>query len=263
MNEFSVAGQFESYDGFYNSYRENLYRVLLKIKKDGDVVYKDPLFWNLPVMKNATIREVLQKQYGSNGRSTAAEQLKKTLYEVICKEPYVCNDDELENIDIIEHSFDSNPDIHGEKTNSIYRTICKRDSRLLSFEHQCYLNWCLRLKIKNSDNNICDIDIQNIYSDKCWAYVSEIKKWPLVNERYWVEVRAAEIERHEPHFHVTENRDTSREMVFRVNDCSVIEPKGRELKPWENEMKRVIYDWFLEHNSELDDAWKMLHPSIY
>ena len=265
LNEFSLTGQFDDLNQFYSSFRDNLSKVLKKISLDGDsVIYKTEDFWSLHVTKQVTLLDALKYKPGKNNRLASAEQIKVSLQKLICNKPYLQEREIGNDIDILEHKFDQNEIIHKQKPNSIYYVVCNdRCSRLISFKHSSYENWILRLRIKNAEDEEYDVDIKNIYSDTCWFYLEEIKKWPLLDNKYWIEVRAKEIDRHQPHFHVTENRIKDRSMVFSIDNCRVLEPKNRDLYQWEKDMKKTILGWFELHNVELRNAWELLHPSMY
>ena len=265
LNEFSLTGQFANLDEFYQSFRDNLSKVLKKIEKDGDsAIYKSTCFWSLPVSDKYTVQDALNYKSGKNQRLVSTEQYKSALCRLIRKKPYLEEHQIRNNIVITEHNFDRNEKIHTEKENSIYCVACNNaNSRLLSFKHCNYNTWCLRLKIQSDGRSEYDLDIYNIYSDVCWSYLAEIKKWPLLDSKYWIEVRANEVDRHEPHFHVTENRIADMEMVFSVDDCRVLEPSNRDLQQWEKNMLKVVQRWFNKHKLELRNAWDSLHSDMY
>lgn len=269
LNEYSLRGQFSSYEEFFSFCAKNVLPVIDKIESDNDQIYKKEDYWNLPVCGETILENVLKYNKQYNHRYSRYQAVHKRLQKLVHRGPYIQSEDTIEDIRIREHFFDTNSAIETDHSNSFYQVAANIDSgRLVSFVglNDIYSHWSLRLKIEkdNADSSVdtIDIDIKNAYDNSCWSYFKEVKKWPIIDDKYIVSVRADECDRHEPHFHVSDL--DSNAMVFSIRDCSILAPdpekKDHRREQWQRDMCARITKWYLNNMQDLKKAWNILQP---
>lgn len=250
MNEYSLRGQFNDVNEFFDSLRKYTFPVLDRVKKEeGSLVWKKDTLWNCRVCHDYTLREI---QPGKNERNPEMVKLKIALRELYWNKP-MWSDCEGSSADISEYGFDKEYRSRFSPQNCFIEAW-KNEGRIISFLHPCYQRDILPFIIV-IDENSYNIELDNIYSIKWWEKSPEIRKWKI-DDKYLVEVRGKEFEYHPPHFHVS---CPEYQAVFQLSTGEFYRG-SKEGMP--TNFKRDVKRWYDENKTELEQAWNLLHPSI-
>ena len=102
LNEYSIRGQFDNIDDFFEKFRKYTCPVINEIKKtEQNIIWKKETFWNLEVCNGLTIKDVAYRK-DRNVRKPEVAKL-KLLVQLFNDEPFYGDND---NCDIkIEEYF--------------------------------------------------------------------------------------------------------------------------------------------------------------
>ncbi len=126
-----------------------------------------------------------------------------------------------------------------------------KEGRIISFSHEAYKAEQLPLTAFIGEERY-DAELDNIWSSEWWKQAPEIRKW-VINDKYFVEIRAKEYEYHSPHFHVS---SPEYQAVFRLSTGEF------QTGSKDRDLLHAVKKWYEEHKAELEQAWNLLHPTI-
>lgn len=252
INDFSLPGQFANEDAFYDSIGKYTLPVLKKIEKEKDsIIWKKDTLWNQEVCPGITLGKLRPRRNERNIELTLLKQKLQKLYTTV---PFWKEEEEIPVL-VIRYCFDEEAANEFPMMNCFVKAWVRK-GKIISFEHSEYQEVELSFYIEQDDKEVmCSLD--NIVSTEFWNAVREIRKWPKIKGLYKVEVRAHEVDRHIPHFHVTYNEYTA---SFAISDGSM-QVQGKLEMP--GSMIAEIHTWYLEHKEELEEAWKLLHEPLF
>lgn len=248
MNEYSLRGQFPDVETFYDSVRNYTGPVLRKIQKEkGAVIWKHEAFWQQEVCPGIRLQDIRPNK---NERSAELTRLKTLLQRLYVEKEFWSERDDIEVL-AIRYCFDEEISNEFPVLNCFTKAFML-DGKMISFEHEQYFEPELVFYIEAEDGEQqCTID--NIYDINWWKEEPEIITWPRIKNLYRVQVRAREIDRHEPHFHVEYNEYAA---VFAISDGHMIE-QGKTEMP--GNMIKMIKSWYEQNADALTSAWNRLH----
>lgn len=249
INEYSLSGQFACPEVFFDSIRTYTWPLLQKIEKEqGSVIWKKETLWQQEVCPGIPLGEIRPKR---NERNAELTMLKVKLQKLYNTDPY-WNEDEMPVL-VTRYCFDETRSNHFPMMNCFVKAH-QVDGRLVSFEHEAYQSSRLEIWLEK-DGKETPRFLDNLYCAEQGDEQEKITKWPRIQNLYRVEVRAREVDRHKPHFHVTYNEYSA---VFDIADGSVIEEGSC---PMPGSMRQEIDDWYQAHADELRAAWNRLHKT--
>lgn len=249
LNEYSLRGQFESVEDFFESLRSYTFPVLKKVnERKENIIWKKDTLWQSEICKGVSLTKIPQKK---NERSGELARLKIQLIKLTYEPPFYSNEG-VSNIEIKEYKFDTE---YREKfdTRNCFTNAIENEGRVISFLHPAYE--CTQLPVNvNFENSEYEYCIENIYTPEWWNCEPEIKTWRTC-QKYLIEVRAKEFDYHPPHFHVSKNEFAA---VFKLNNGELYR-EGK--KKWTFHMINEIKEWYEENKCELQETWNNLHNS--
>ena len=90
LNEYSIRGQYENVEDFFEKLRNYTLPVLNKIEKqDGNIIWKKDTFWQSEICNGITLTKIPQKK---NERTPELTFLQIKLIKLISEEPFWSND---------------------------------------------------------------------------------------------------------------------------------------------------------------------------
>lgn len=251
MNEYSLRGQFPDLEAFYDSLRTYTIPALKKIENENKaVIWKKETFWQQEVCPGLTLQDIRPTR---NERNMEVTALKRHLLKLYAASPF-WNETESTSILATRYCFDEEI----SNTFPVFNCFIKAytlTGKIISFEHEAYLSSKLEFYIESETGESC-CQLDNIYDTSWWQEKTEITSWPRINGSYRVQVRAREIDRHQPHFHVEYNEYSA---VFAISDGHVIE-KGSPQMP--DDMIKTIQLWYKQNAEALETAWNKLHKPL-
>ena len=79
LNEYSIRGQFDNINDFFEKFRKYTCPVINEIKKtEQNIIWKKETFWNLEVCNGLTIKDVAYRQ-DRNGNNPEVVNLEMNL----------------------------------------------------------------------------------------------------------------------------------------------------------------------------------------
>ncbi|RRJ24592.1 DUF4160 domain-containing protein [Lachnoanaerobaculum gingivalis] len=255
LNEYSIRGQFDNIDDFFEKFRKYTCPVINEIKKtEQNIIWKKETFWNLEVCNGLTIKDVAYRQ-DRNGNNPEVVKLKLSIVQLFRDEPFYGDNDNCD-IKIEEYQFDD--DFKKEYSNiNCFTKALENEGRVVSFFHEAFERDSLDIKVLYK-NKYYNYTLDNIYRKEWWKNEPKVESIFIedCSKKYKVEVRAKEFEYHPPHFHVSFNEYAA---VFKLKDGSFWKD-GK--KKWSESMKKEIKDWYDKHKDELNNKWECLHKKI-
>lgn len=250
MNEYSLRGQFNDVNEFFDALRKYTLPVLNKIKKEKEsVIWKKETLWDCKVCQDCTLGEI---QPSRNERNPEMTKLKLALRELYWNPPYWLEDGNSSE-EIVEYRFDEDYKEHFMPQNC-FTEAWKNEGRIISFRHPSYQKNILSF-IVSINGERYTIDLDNIYIISWWEKAPEIRKW-VIDDKYSVEVRGKEFEYHPPHFHVS---SSDYQAVFDLKMGKFFTGSGDRMP---SKFLQDVKKWYGEHRTELEEAWNLLHGSI-
>ncbi len=256
MNDFSLRGQFEDVETFFDSIRAYTGPVLKKIEAEKDgLIWKKETFWQQEVCNGITLQDLNKRMatLAPNMRREELTYLKQKLIKLYAQNPHWS---EAEDPEILAVRYDFDPEMSNAfPTMNCFIKAYQLNGHMISFEHGEYPNGKLVFWIeRNGEEARCELE--NLRDVTWWDEETSIRKWPRIAGLYRVEVRAHEVDRHCPHFHVTYNEYSA---SFAIESGEVLE-MGKEEMP--SAMRSTIRKWYADHTGELKAAWDLLHKPI-
>lgn len=256
MNDFSLRGQFKDMESFLDSIRNNIKPILRKIEAEEDgTIWKKDTFWQLEVCNGITLQDFSRRmaEIMPNTRRAELPYLKQKLMKLYAQTPYWS---EEEDPQVLAVRYDFDPEMRNEfLTMNCFIKAYHLNGRMISFEHEEYPNGTLVFWIEQDGREV-RCELENMRDATWWDEETSIRKWPRIAGLYRVEVRAHEVDRHCPHFHVTYNEYSA---SFAIENGEVLQ-MGKEEMP--SGMRSTIQRWYVDHAEELKAAWDLLHKSI-
>lgn len=256
MNDYSLRAQFMDVETFYDSLRNYTMPVLKRIQKEnGAVIWKNETFWQQEICPGIALQDLQpRRNERTNERSAEITWLKSQLRRLCREEPHWSESEDV-NVLATRYCFDQEMADSFPVLNCFIKAYMI-GGRMISFEHEKYLQSRLEFYMEEDSKEVC-CGLDNIYDDSWWQEETEIVKWPRIKNLYRVQVRAREVDRHEPHFHVEYNEYSA---SFAISDGRVLEG-GKE--PMPGDMLREIREWYEEHVKSLENAWNKLHKPMF
>ena len=260
LNEYSLRGQFENTDAFFESVRRITFDVLKKIGCEKTcVIFKKEIFYDLEVCPDMTLHQALYEKK-KNERDDNKVAFKQYMLKVVKSPPYLSGD-AIESIEVVEYKFDEEHRENFDEINCFTETILNEkpeNRRVISFEHEEYKATKLSVDIKcEGENDITECHINNIWNLSYWKREREIKKFPKIRGKYKIEVRAND---HEPkHFHVSYEEE-KRWSRFHIGNGEIIRGRNdNETKQLNFKEQQMVKSWYEKHKEELCEAWDILN----
>ena len=179
LNEYSLRGQFDNTDGFFESLRSYTLPVLKKVRENKEnVIWKRQEFWNSKICKGITISNIPVKK---NERSGELMLFKIQLSQLAKEEPFL-EDSGESDLYIKEYQFDEEYRCNFEETNCFTKAI-ENEGRIISFKPPSYESAQLAVIVNcEEEEKTCNID--NIYQISWWKNEPKIETWKVVKRHF-------------------------------------------------------------------------------
>lgn len=247
INEYSIRGQFEDVDEFFESLRIYTIPILKKIEEDEDsVIWKKDDLWNAKICGGITISNIPIKK---NERTPMKTIFINKMIKLARSAPYWSELDE-EIITAKEYRFDEEYREYFSTVNCFTRAIVD-EGRIISFLHNSYKTDQLELLIQREETESVCI-LENIYTLSWWKNEPSVHA-TYIDGKYKVEIRAKEFDYHPPHFHVSYKECQA---VFTLRNGELYKT-GKD--KFSQKELNIIYDWYRKNKEQLEEKWKELH----
>lgn len=247
LNEYSLRGQFQSLEDFYDSLRKYTLPVLNEVwKRRENTVWKKDVFWQCEICNGITVDRIPEKK---NERSPEKTKM-KVLLARLCREAPFWDGLSLPKLKIKEYCFDEEYRDRFDDVNSFVNAVV-HEGRIISFLHPSYQICELSLVIVRDHEDV-QYSLDNVYTPDFWKTEPKVVSW-RIGSKYLIEIRANEFDYHPPHFHVTYSEYAA---VFNLKTGEMY-TSGKY--KWSSQMISEIQDWYCEHREEMLMAWDKLH----